>query len=127
MTLTHHMAVDRPTAAAKNSPEARVTRGGHLLAASCTPQQVRQQKRGWDMEQSMRMRTLLMVGMNVVDNPPPPKKTSVKSLAWPTPNFRHDGQQQVPPPPSSTHSYILILSHPCVITPRNIMSPLKVT
>jgi hypothetical protein len=73
MTLTHHMAVDRPTAAAKNSPEARVTRGGHLLAASCTPQQVRQQKRGWDMEQSMRMRTLLMVGMNVVDNPPPQK------------------------------------------------------
>jgi hypothetical protein len=29
------MAVDRPTAAMKKRPDARVTRGGHLLAASC--------------------------------------------------------------------------------------------
>ena len=28
---THHMAVERPTAAAKNSPDARVTRGGGFL------------------------------------------------------------------------------------------------
>lgn len=60
---THHMAVERPTAAAKNSPDARVTRGGHLLAASCEAHTAQNSKGYIGDKEAPHMWQLLLPGL----------------------------------------------------------------